>query len=25
LSVFGGVSLMSWLTAIGAGRLVGYW
>lgn len=25
LSVFGGISLLSWLTAIGAGRLVGYW
>jgi hypothetical protein len=25
LSVFGGVSLLSWLTAIGAGRLIGYW
>jgi hypothetical protein len=25
LSVFGGVSLLSWLTAVGAGRLVGYW
>lgn len=25
LSIFGGVSLMSWLTAIAAGRLIGYW
>jgi hypothetical protein len=25
LSVFGGISLFSWLTAIGAGRLIGYW
>ena len=25
LSVFGGVSLLSWLTAMGAGRLIGYW
>ena len=25
LSWFGGVSLLSWLTAIGAGRLIGYW
>lgn len=25
LSVFGGISLLSWLTAVGAGRLVGYW
>jgi len=25
LSVFGGVSLVSWLTAVGAGRLIGYW
>ena len=25
LSVFGGISLLSWLTAIGAGRLIGYW
>jgi hypothetical protein len=25
LSIFGGVSLLSWLTAMGAGRLVGYW
>src|SRR5262245_35711821 len=25
LSIFGGVSLLSWLTAIGAGRLIGYW
>jgi hypothetical protein len=25
LSVFGAVSLLSWLTAIGAGRLIGYW
>lgn len=25
LSIFGGVSLISWLTAIAAGRLIGYW
>ena len=25
LSVFGAFSLLSWLTAIGAGRLIGYW
>jgi hypothetical protein len=25
LSVFGAISLLSWLTAIAAGRLVGYW
>ena len=25
LSVFGAVSLLSWLTAIGAGRMIGYW
>lgn len=25
LSVFGAISLLSWLTAIGAGRLIGYW
>lgn len=25
LAVFGAVSLMSWLTAITAGRLIGYW
>jgi len=25
LSVFGAISLVSWLTAIGAGRLIGYW
>jgi hypothetical protein len=25
MSIFGGVSLLSWLTAIGAGRLIGYW
>jgi hypothetical protein len=25
LSVFGGISLLSWLTAISAGRLIGYW
>ena len=25
LSVVGAVSLLSWLTAIGAGRLIGYW
>ena len=25
LSIFGGISLLSWLTAIGAGRLIGYW
>jgi hypothetical protein len=25
LAVFGGVSLASWLTAISAGRLIGYW
>jgi hypothetical protein len=25
LAVFGGVSLVSWLTAITAGRLLGYW
>jgi hypothetical protein len=25
LSIFGGISLVSWLTAIGAGRLIGYW
>jgi hypothetical protein len=25
LSLFGAISLVSWLTAIGAGRLVGYW
>jgi hypothetical protein len=25
LSVFGSISLLSWLTAVGAGRLVGYW
>jgi hypothetical protein len=25
LSVFGGVSLLAWLTAVGAGRLIGYW
>jgi len=25
LAVFGGVSLLSWLTAVGAGRMIGYW
>jgi hypothetical protein len=25
LSVFGAISLLSWLTAIAAGRLIGYW
>ena len=25
LSIFGAVSLVSWLTAISAGRLIGYW
>jgi hypothetical protein len=25
LALFGGVSLVSWTTAIGAGRLIGYW
>jgi hypothetical protein len=25
LALFGGVSLASWLTVIGAGRLIGYW
>ena len=25
LAVFGGVSLASWLTALSAGRLIGYW
>jgi hypothetical protein len=25
LSIFGAISLLSWLTAIGAGRLIGYW
>jgi hypothetical protein len=25
LSVFGAVSLLSWLTAISAGRMIGYW
>jgi hypothetical protein len=25
LSLFGAISLVSWLTAIGAGRLIGYW
>jgi hypothetical protein len=25
LSVFGALSLTSWLTAVGAGRLIGYW
>jgi hypothetical protein len=25
LAVFGAISLLSWLTAIGAGRLIGYW
>jgi len=25
LAVMGGISLASWLTAIGAGRMVGYW
>jgi hypothetical protein len=25
LSAFGAISLLSWLTAIGAGRLIGYW
>jgi hypothetical protein len=25
LALLGGVSLASWLTAIGAGRLIGYW
>ena len=25
LSVFGAISLLSWLTAIGAGRLIAYW
>ena len=25
LSVCGGISLLSWLTAVGAGRLIGYW
>jgi hypothetical protein len=25
LAVMGGVSLLSWLTAIGAGRMLGYW
>jgi hypothetical protein len=25
LAVMGGVSLVSWLTAVGAGRIIGYW
>lgn len=25
LAVFGGISLVCWLTAIGAGRMIGYW
>jgi len=25
LSIFGAISLLSWLTAISAGRLIGYW
>jgi len=25
LSVFGGISLLCWLTAIAAGRMIGYW
>lgn len=25
LAVFGGISLLCWLTAIGAGRMIGYW
>jgi hypothetical protein len=25
LAVFGGISLFSWLTAIAAGRMIGYW
>jgi hypothetical protein len=25
LAVFGGISLFCWLTAIGAGRMIGYW
>jgi hypothetical protein len=25
LAVAGGVSLLSWLTAVAAGRLIGYW
>jgi hypothetical protein len=25
LALMGGVSLVSWLTAVGAGRIIGYW
>ena len=25
LTVFGAISLLSWVTAVGAGRLIGYW
>jgi hypothetical protein len=25
LGLMGGVSLVSWLTAVGAGRIIGYW
>lgn len=25
LAIFGAISLLSWLTAVGAGRLIGYW
>jgi hypothetical protein len=25
LAIFGGVSLAAWLTALSAGRLIGYW
>ncbi len=25
LALMGGVSLASWLTAVGAGRIIGYW
>ena len=25
LAVMGGLSLASWLTAVGAGRMIGYW
>jgi hypothetical protein len=25
LAVFGGISLLCWLTAITAGRMIGYW
>jgi hypothetical protein len=25
LALMGGVSLVSWVTAVGAGRMIGYW